>query len=126
MILPKTYSDPEGSLVDGTSDTSNRVGGVGAGRALLHPLRADLQLGLAEVGDHPLAVNGEEGGDLLGDGVVLDLGLLLLAHGHEVLGHVAHVHHAGSVLEHLQTKSCELFEDRTVADTNIVHCTSPR
>ena len=52
-----SYSDPEGPLVDGTGDAGNRVGGVGAGRALLHPLGADLQLGLAEVVDHPFSVN---------------------------------------------------------------------
>ena len=33
--------------------------------------------------------------------LVLDLSLLLLADGHKVLGHVAHVHHAGGVLEHV-------------------------
>ena len=55
MIIDRySYSDPEGPLVDGTGDAGNRVGGIGAGRALLHPLGADLQLGLAEVGDHPL------------------------------------------------------------------------
>ena len=44
MILPKTYSDPEGSLVDGTGNASNRVGSVGAGRAFVHPLRSDLMM----------------------------------------------------------------------------------
>ena len=34
-------------------------------------------------------------------GFVLDLGLLLLANGDKVLGHVAHVHHAGSVLKNI-------------------------
>ena len=33
--------------------------------------------------------------------LVLDLSLLLLADRHKVLGHVAHVHHAGGVLEHI-------------------------
>merc|ERR1711963_733535 len=93
--------NPEGSLVDGTSDTGHRVGGIGTGGALADPLGTDLQLGLAEVGDHPLAVNCEEGGDLLGDGVVLDLSLLLLTHWHEVLGHVAHVHHGSGVPVHV-------------------------
>ena len=101
MIIWKTYSDPEGSLVDGTSDAGNGVGGVGASGTLLHPLGSDLQLGLAEVGDHPLAVDAEELGDLLAVGGVLDLGLLLLADRHEVLGHVTHVHHASSVAEHI-------------------------
>merc|ERR1712079_298604 len=91
----------EGTLIDGTSNTGHRVGGIGTGGALLHPLGTDLQLGLAEVGDHPLAVNLQESGNLLTVGVVLDLSLLFLAHGHKVLGHVAHVHHAGSVLEHI-------------------------
>merc|ERR1719347_1609977 len=50
--------NPEGSLIDGTSDTGHRVGCVLAGGALADPLGTDLQLGLAEVGDHPLAVNG--------------------------------------------------------------------
>ena len=87
-----SYSDPEGSLVDGTGDAGNRVGGVGASGTLLHPLGADLQLGLAEVGDHPLAIDAEELGNLLAIGGVLDLGLLLLADRDKVLGHVAHVH----------------------------------
>merc|ERR1712045_343494 len=94
-------SEPEGSLVDGTSNTGHRVGSIVTGGALLHPLSTDLQLGLAEVGDHPLAVNTEKLGNLLGVGVILDLSLLLLAHGDKVLGHVAHVHHAGGVLEHV-------------------------
>merc|ERR1719210_2405328 len=95
------HDEPEGSLVDGTSNTGHGVGSVVTGGALLHPLGTDLQLGLAEVGDHPLAVNAKKLGDLLGVGVILDLGLLLLAHGDKVLGHVAHVHHAGGVLEHV-------------------------
>ena len=33
--------------------------------------------------------------------LVLDLSLLLLADRHKVLGHVAHVHHASGVLEHV-------------------------
>merc|ERR1712055_1130177 len=52
--------NPEGTLVDGTGDAGNGVGSVGAGGALLHPLGSDLQLGFAEVGDHPLAVDAEE------------------------------------------------------------------
>merc|ERR1719500_1334078 len=100
-LVTLVHSDPEGSLVDGTGDAGNRVGGVGAGRALLHPLGADLQLGLAEVGDHPLAIDAEELGNLLAIDGILDLGLLLLADGDEVLGHVAHVHHASGVAEHI-------------------------
>ena len=83
----------------------------------------DLQLGLAEVADHPLAVNAQELSNLDAVGLakqmkirwidicvrkflgffdlVLDLSLLLLADRHKVLGHVAHVHHAGGVLEHV-------------------------
>ena len=99
MIIWKTYSDPEGSLVDGTSDAGNGVGGVGASGTLLHPLGSDLQLGLAEVGDHPLAVDAKELGHLLAICRVLNLSLLFLADGNEVLGHVAHVHHASGVLE---------------------------
>merc|ERR1719210_3264236 len=95
------HDEPEGSLVEGTSNTGHRVGSVVTGGALLHPLGTDLQLGLAEVGDHPLAVNAKKLGNLLGVGVILDLGLLLLTHGDKVLGHVAHVHHAGGVLEHV-------------------------
>merc|ERR1712045_976605 len=94
-------NEPEGSLVDGTSNTGHRVGSIGTGGALLHPLGTDLQLGLAEVGDHPLAVNTEKLGNLLGVGVILDLSLLLLTHRDKVLGHVTHVHHAGGVLEHI-------------------------
>merc|ERR1712015_525369 len=77
-LVTLVHSDPEGPLIDGTSDTGDGVGSVGACRALLHPLRTDLQLGLAEVGDHPLAVDAEELGNLLAVGGVLDLGLLLL------------------------------------------------
>merc|ERR550539_1077955 len=95
------HNNPEGSLVDGTSDTGHRVGSVLTGGALAHPLGTDLQLGLTEVSDHPLAVNAEKLSNLLGGHIVLDLSLLLLAHGHEVLGHVAHVHHAGGVLVHV-------------------------
>ena len=40
-------NNPEGPLVDGTGDTGHRVGSLGAGGALVDPLRADLQLGLA-------------------------------------------------------------------------------
>ena len=35
-------NDPEGPLVDGTSDTGNGVGSILAGVPLLHPLGADL------------------------------------------------------------------------------------
>ena len=80
------------NLVDGTCDASNGVGSVVAGGALLHLLSSDLQLGLAEVGDHPLTINAEELGNL--------------ADGNKVLGHVAHVHHAGSVLEHIVLHPC--------------------
>ena len=93
--------NPEGTLVDGTGDTGNGVGSVGASGALVHPLGSDLQLGLAEVGDHPFLVDGQQVGNLLSVGLVLDLGLLLLADWDKVLGHVAHVHHAGGVLEHI-------------------------
>merc|ERR1719412_759281 len=100
-LVTFVHDNPEGSLVDGTSDTGHGVGSVGTGGALAHPLSTDLQLGLAEVGDHPLAVDTSQGSNLDSVGIVLDLGLLLLAHGHEVLGHVAHVHHAGGVLVHI-------------------------
>merc|ERR1719412_3551849 len=91
----------EGSLVEGTSNTRDRVASCGTRGALGHPLSTDLQLGLAEVGQHPLGVNTKKFGDLLGVGVILDLSLLLLAHWDKVLGHVAHVHHAGSVPVHI-------------------------
>ena len=48
---------PEGTLIDGTGNAGNRVGSSLAGGTLLHPLGSDLQLGLAEVIDHPLSVN---------------------------------------------------------------------
>merc|ERR1712012_791929 len=94
-------NNSEGSLVDGASNTSNGVGSIGTGGTLGDPLSADLQLGLAEVGDHPLAVDTKELGNLLSIGVVLDLSLLLLTNRDKVLGHVAHVHHASSVLVHI-------------------------
>merc|ERR1719341_1817037 len=91
----------EGPLVDGTSNTGNRVGSIVASGALGDPLSSDLQLGLAEVGDHPLGVNAQEGSNLCGVDIILDLSLLLLTNGDKVLGHVAHVHHAGSVPVHI-------------------------
>merc|ERR1719239_484432 len=57
--------NPEGTLIDGTGNAGNRVGSSLAGGTLLHPLGSDLQLGLAEVGDHPLAVNAKQLGNLL-------------------------------------------------------------
>ena len=56
-LVTLVNDNPEGTLVDGTGDTGNGVGSVGAAAALLHPLGADLQLGFAEVGDHPLTVD---------------------------------------------------------------------
>merc|ERR1719454_1634066 len=100
-LVTDVHNNPEGTLVDGTGNTSNGVGSGLAGGTLLHPLGSDLQLGLAEVGDHPLAVNAKQFSNLLRVGRILDLSLLLLAHWHKVLGHVAHVHHAGGVLEHV-------------------------
>merc|ERR1711971_362230 len=99
-------NNPEGSLVDGTSNTGNRVGSIGTGGSLVDPLSSDLQLGLAEVGDHPLAVNTGQGSDLLGIGLILDLSLLLVTDGDKVLGHVAHVHHGGGVLVHIVLLIC--------------------
>ena len=64
-LVTLVHSDPEGTLVDGTSNTGNRVCGVGAGGALLHPLGSDLQLGLAEVSDHPLTIDAKKLGNLL-------------------------------------------------------------
>ena len=68
-VIPKTHSDPEGSLVDGTGDAGDGVGGIVAGGALVHPLGADLQLRFAEVVDHPFGVDAKQGGHL--DRVVL-------------------------------------------------------
>ena len=59
---------------------------------------------LAEIRDHPLTVNTSEFGHFHSVGLILHLGLLLLAHRDKVLGHVAHVHHGGSVFEHLARK----------------------
>merc|ERR1712223_1813422 len=60
--------NPEGTLVDGTGDAGNGVGSGCAGGTLLHPLGSDLQLGLAEVGDHPLTVDAKELSNLLSVG----------------------------------------------------------
>ena len=43
--------------------------------------------------------------NLFGIVLVLDLCLLLFPHRNKILGHVAHVHHASSVLEHLVDKN---------------------
>merc|ERR1719330_1561767 len=91
----------EGSFVDGTSNTRDGAGSVVASGALGDPLSSNLQLGFAEVGDHPLGVNSKKLSNLVCVDVILDLSLLLFAHGDKVLGHVAHVHHAGSVLVHV-------------------------
>ena len=64
MVIPETYGNPEGTLVDGTSNASNGVCSIGASGTLLHPLSSNLQLGLAEVGDHPLTIDAEELGNL--------------------------------------------------------------
>merc|ERR1712073_97727 len=61
-LITFVNNNPESSLVHGTSNASNRVGSVGTGGALVDPLSYDLQLGLAEVGDHPLTVNTSQGG----------------------------------------------------------------
>merc|ERR1711963_30828 len=88
----------EGSLIDSTSNTTNRVGSSSTGGALGDPLSSNLQLGLAEVGDHPLGVNTSQSSNLLGIGIILDLSLLFLSNWDKVLGHVTHVHHDSSVL----------------------------
>merc|ERR1712226_153904 len=59
-LVTLVNDNPEGTLVNGTSNTSHRVGSVLAGGTLLDPLSSDLQLWLAEVGDHPFAVNAKE------------------------------------------------------------------
>ena len=64
MIMAQTYSDPECALVDGASNSRDRLSCVVAGGALLHPLSSDLQLGLAEVGDHPLTIDAQKLGNL--------------------------------------------------------------
>merc|ERR1711971_1114146 len=46
---------PEGSFVDGTSNTRDGAGSVVTSGALGDPLSSNLQLGFAEVGDHPLS-----------------------------------------------------------------------
>ena len=116
----------------------------------MSPLCSPLQLRFAEVGDHPLAVDAEQIGDVAGVCLVLDLSLLVLeewiramqrrslifavhlsdcvssvilqvirvtyfADGNEVFGHVAHVHHGGSVFEHLAEKMSNV-------DIIFLHC----
>ena len=114
--------NPEGTLVDGTGDTGNGVGSVGASGALVHPLGSDLQLGLAEVGDHPFLVDGQQVGNLLSVGLVLDLGLLLLANWDKVLGHVAHVHHAGGVLENVVLLLLIMIMSARMPTENLLWC----
>ena len=63
-LVTLVHCNPEGTLVDGTGNAGNGVGGGGTGGTLLHPLGSDLQLGLAEVGDHPLTINAKELGNL--------------------------------------------------------------
>ena len=70
--------DPERALVDGASDAGHGLGGQRAGGTFLHPLCSHLQLRLAEVRDHPLAVDAEQIGDVAGVCLVLDLSLLVL------------------------------------------------
>ena len=74
-LVTLLHHQPEGSLIDGASNAGHGAGGQRAGGALLHPLGADLDLGLAEEGDHPLAVDTGQRSDPLGRGLVLDLGL---------------------------------------------------
>ena len=54
----------------------------------------------AEIVDHPVAVNAQQVGDVIGMlGVLgLDVSLGLLADTNKGLGHLPHVHHAGGVL----------------------------
>jgi len=91
----------ESTLIDGTSDTGDRTGSIGAGRSLRYPLSSYLQLWFAEVGDHPLTINSKELGNFLTIDVIFDLSLFLLADGNKILGEVTHVHHGSSVLEHI-------------------------
>ena len=53
-----------------------------------------VQLGMA-------TVNSEQLCNLVSVCFVLNLGLFFFANRDKILGHVAHVHHAGSVLEHI-------------------------
>merc|ERR1719186_1944881 len=100
-LITLVGDEAESAFIDGTSDTSNGVGCTHASGTLDHPFSSDLQLRLAEIGDHPFAVNASKIGNLLTIGFILDVSLLFFAHGNKVLGHVAHVHHAGSVLVHI-------------------------
>jgi len=100
-LITFIYHDPEGSFIDGTSNSSYGVSCVLTAGALLDPLCTHLQFGLTEIGDHPLAVNTEKLGHLLRVGVILDFSLFVFAHGNEILGHVTHVHHHCCVLEHV-------------------------
>ena len=56
--------------------------------------RNHVQLGMG-------TINSEQLRNLVRVGFIFDFGLLLLANRHKVLGHVAHVHHAGGVLKHI-------------------------
>merc|ERR1711881_140125 len=70
-----------------------------ASGALGDPFGTDLQLGFAEICDHPFAVNSKKSCNFLSITIVLDFCLFFLAHWHKVLGEVTHVHHSCGVLE---------------------------
>merc|ERR1719167_539288 len=97
-VVTLLNNESEDQLIDLTANTSNRAASARASLTLGDPLSTDLQLGLTEVGDHPLGINTANVCHLLGVGLILDLSLLFLAHWDEVLGEVAHVHDDSSEL----------------------------
>merc|ERR1719209_1286078 len=90
----------ERAFIDATSNTGDRACSSSTSGTFLDPFSTDLQLGLAEVGDHPFTVNATKTGNFLSIYIIFDFSLFFFAHRYKILGHVTHVH-----------ESCSAFED---------------
>ena len=85
-------NEPEDTFINWPSNTRHRAWGTRTCLAFVDPFSTNLQLGFAEVGDHPLGVNSTNISNDPSICFILDLSLLLLAYWDKVLGQVAHVH----------------------------------